>query len=234
MLYKRARIKGTRKTKITLYLFGTALLIVGLLLLINIYMVESAKGRIITEEKAAQESFDCILVLGAGVWGERPSPMLEDRLLQGIKLYNIGVSDRLLVSGDHGSKEYDEVNIMKKFAVDKGVPSEHVFMDHAGFDTYSSLYRTRDIFKAEKIVIVTQKYHLYRSLYISKSLGLDAYGVASDPRLYAGQIKRDFREILARAKAFATVIIKPEPKYLGESIPVAGNGDITNDDTLVK
>lgn len=106
--------------------------------------------------------------------------MLEDRLKQGIKLYELGASDRLLMSGDHGRKEYDEVNVMKKFAIDAGVPSEHIFMDHAGFSTYESLYRARDIFQADRIIIVTQKYHLYRAMYIAEKLGLEAYGVASD------------------------------------------------------
>lgn len=232
MEYKIARQTkaATCRRRYAKAVFGAMALLIAVLLVINYYIVESTKGRIIAEESAKGVGADCILVLGAGVWGDRPSPMLEDRLLQGIQLYDMGVSDRLLVSGDHGRAEYDEVNIMKEFAVDKGVPSEHVFMDHAGFNTYDSLYRTRDIFQAEKIIIVTQGYHLYRALYIAESLGLDAYGVASDPRRYAGQAKRDAREILARAKAFIIVAIKPEPKYLGEVIPVTGDGDMTNDE----
>ena len=174
--------------------------------------------------------FDCILVLGAGVRdGGRPSPMLEDRLLQGLELYKNGCSDRLLMSGDHGRKEYDEVNVMKQFAVDRGIASEHVFMDHAGFSTYESLYRARDIFETERIIIVTQKYHIYRALYIADKLGLEAYGVASDPRRYAGQDLRDLREIVARVKDCFTVMLKPKPTYLGETIPISGNGDLTND-----
>jgi vancomycin permeability regulator SanA len=173
---------------------------------------------------------DCIIVLGAGVWdGGRPSPMLEDRLLQGIELYQNGASDRLLMSGDHGRKEYDEVNVMKQFAVERGIASEHVFMDHAGFSTYESLYRAKDVFEAGKVVVVTQKYHMYRALYIADKLGLHAYGVASDPRRYAGQDLRDLREVLARVKDFFIVIVRPKPTYLGETIPVSGNGDLTND-----
>jgi len=133
------------------------------------------------------------------------------------------------MSGDHGRKEYDEVNVMKQFAIDRGIASEHVFMDHAGFSTYESLYRARDIFETERIIIVTQKYHIYRALYIADKLGLEAYGVASDPRRYAGQNIRDLREIAARVKDYFTVIIKPTPTYLGETIPINGNGDLTND-----
>lgn len=230
MVYKQERkITFNAKRKFLIVTLSAAIILIVLLLSINIYMVESTEDRILGEEDAAVIGGDCILILGAGVWGDRPSPMLEDRLLQGIQLYNIGASDRLLVSGDHGRNEYDEVNIMKKYAVDREIPSEHVFMDHAGFDTYNSLYRARDIFKAKKVIVVTQKYHLYRALYIAESLGLDAYGVSSDPRRYAGQAKRDIREIIARAKDFITVIIKPAPRYLGEAIPVSGNGDDTND-----
>lgn len=155
--------------------------------------------------------------------------MLEDRLLQGIELYENGASNRLLMSGDHGRKEYDEVNVMKQFAMDRNIVSEHIFMDHAGFSTYESLYRARDVFKAKKIIVVTQEYHLYRALYIAEKLGLEAYGVASDPRQYAGQEYRELREIFARVKDFFNVIFKPEPTYLGEAIPVSGNGDLTND-----
>jgi SanA protein len=190
----------------------------------------SVKGRIIAPDEAASLDADCILVLGAGVWDNgRPSPMLVDRLLQGIELYKNGFSDRLLMSGDHGRKEYDEVNVMKQFAIDRGIASEHVFMDHAGFSTYESLYRARDIFETERIIIVTQKYHIYRALYIADKLGLEAYGVASDPRRYAGQSIRDLREIAARVKDYFTVMIKPKPTYLGETIPISGNGDLTND-----
>jgi vancomycin permeability regulator SanA len=133
------------------------------------------------------------------------------------------------MSGDHGSEDYDEVNTMKDYAIDKGIDSENIFMDHAGFSTYESLYRARDVFKIKKIIIVTQRYHLYRALYIANSLGLDAYGVASDPQQYVGQELREIREIVARVKDFFIVIVKPYPKYLGDAIPVNGNGDKTND-----
>ena len=133
------------------------------------------------------------------------------------------------MSGDHGRVEYDEVNIMKDFAIKQGIPSENIFMDHAGFSSYESIYRAKEIFKAEKIVLATQEYHLYRSFYIANELGIEAYGVGSDPRPYTGAIYREIREILARNKDFAKCIFKPEPTYLGDAIPVSGNGDVTND-----
>ncbi len=211
-------------------LLAAVLLMSMSMLLINLKVKNSVKARILTPDEAAEMKADCILVLGAGVWENgRPSQMLEDRLLQGIELYQAGASNRLLMSGDHGRVAYDEVNVMKSYAIDRGVPSENVFMDHAGFSTYDSMYRARDIFQAKKVIIVTQRYHLYRALYVAEALGLEAYGVASDPRQYAGQNNRELREIAARIKDFLYVLVKPKPTYLGDAIPVYGNGDITND-----
>lgn len=201
------------------------------LLSINAIVIHSGGKYILSAEQAVELSdVDCILVLGCGVLPSgRPSAMLRDRLTRSVELYEAGVSEKLLMSGDHGTSQYDEVNTMKRFAIDGGVPSEHIFMDHAGFSTYESMYRAKEIFCAQKVVIVTQKYHLYRAIYVARALGLDAYGVAAAGDDYGGQIYRDIREVLARNKDFLTSIFKPEPAYLGEVIPVSGNGDMTND-----
>ena len=197
--------------------------------IINIYVVSSTKKQIIKYHDADLKDIDCILILGAGIWGNQPSPMLHDRLVEGISLYQNGVAPKIVMSGDHGKVDYDEVNVMKSFAIDRGVPSSDIFMDHAGFSTYESLYRIKEIFQAQKIVIVTQEYHLYRALYIANCLGIEAYGVNSDPRIYVNQRGRDVREVLARVKDVVHCIIKPEPTYLGDVISLKGNGDITND-----
>ena len=206
------------------------IIIVLIILLINLYVKNSTKNQIIEKgDYSTLKNIDCIIILGAGIWGDKPSPMLEDRLKEGILLYNNEVSDKIIMSGDHGREEYDEVNTMKKYAIENGIPSENIFMDHAGFSSYESIYRAKEIFNAKKVVIVTQKYHLYRALYIANQLGLEAYGVGADPRQYVGAIYREAREILARNKDFIKCIFKPEPTYLGDTIPVSGNGDITND-----
>lgn len=224
---KRSRIRIAR---VFLYLMLVFVVGMGIILAINGYVKASVKDRILSAEDASEINADCILVLGAGVWsGGRPSFMLEDRLNQAIDLYKKGVSQKLLMSGDHSREDYDEVNVMKKYAMDAGIESQNIFMDHAGFSTYESIYRARDIFQAENIIIVTQKYHLYRALYIADQLGVTAYGVASDPRDYRGQSYREFREVLARVKDYFYVIFKPEPTFLGEAIPINGNGDLTND-----
>ena len=197
----------------------------------NGHVKSTTASQILSPEQAAQLcEVDCILVLGCLVKADgTPSDMLEDRLFQGIALYQNGTSPKLLMSGDHGQIEYDEVNTMKAFAIQAGVPSEDVFMDHAGFSTYESIYRAKEIFGADKIVIVTQEYHLYRALYVAKSLGIEAYGVSADLRTYAGQTKRDVREILARIKDLAYTVFKPEPTYLGDPISLQDSGDVTND-----
>lgn len=197
---------------------------------INSYIKSSTESLIISKDEALNVDPDCLIVLGAGVRSDgSPSPMLQDRLKTGIELYEKGVSDRLLMSGDHTKKGYDEVNIMKSYAIGRGIPSEHVFMDHAGISTYDSIYRAKKIFQAEKIIIVTQEYHLHRALHIAEKLGLEAYGVSADARVYAGQELRELREKAARAKDFFKAILKPSSRIGGEAIPVSGNGDITND-----
>ena len=206
------------------------ILVVATVLAINAHVVNSTENRIISAEEAEKLSdVDCIIVLGCLVKSDgTPSDMLADRLRRGVELYEDGAAPKILMSGDHGQIEYDEVTAMKKYAVESGVPSSDVFMDHAGFSTYESIYRAKEIFGADKIIIVTQEYHLHRALYIAESLGVEAYGVSADFRSYSGQTVRDIREILARNKDFMTSLFKPEPTYLGEFIDVSGDGDVTN------
>ena len=222
---------GKRKQRMFGYIAVLILMIISLTAAgIHTYVKNAYKGRIITPEQAVDLEADCILVLGAGVWGTRPSHALEDRLIQGVDLYWKGVSDKLLMSGDHGSADYDEVNVMKRYAVERDVPSEDVFMDHAGFSTYESLIRAREVFQVKKVVIVTQEFHLYRSLYIANKLGLEAYGVSSDFRVYTDEAYMEKREVLARIKDFFSVLFRFTPANMGEPIPIDGNGDITNDE----
>ena len=220
--------------RILLLLLCLALLGGVTALSINGYVKTSTANQILTPEEAAElTDVDCILVLGCYVHDSgHPSDMLADRLRRGIELYQAGASPKLLMSGDHGQRDYNEVKAMKLEAMEEGIPSEDVFMDHAGFSTYESIFRARDIFAADKIIIVTQEYHLYRALHIANALGVEAYGVAADYHTYVGQAYRELCEILARNKDFATSILKPAPTYLGEVIPVSGDGDLTNDDDM--
>lgn len=207
-------------------------IIVGIYaLIVNGYVVSSAKKEIISPEEAADlTDVDCIIVLGCLVRPSgKPSDMLADRLRRGVELYESGAAPKILMSGDHGQKEYNEVQTMKQYALDAGIESSDIFMDHAGFCTYDSIYRAKEIFGAKKIIIVSQEYHLHRALLIAQKLGVEAVGVASDYHTYGGQTYRDIREIIARNKDFLYTIIKPKPKYLGEAIPISGDGNLTQD-----
>ena len=210
---------------------GLCLLGAGIVFGIDAYVLHSTSAQMLTTQEAALlEDVDCILVLGCKVHSDgAPSAMLEDRLRRGVELFHAGAAPKLLMSGDHGTMTYNEVQSMKQYAIDHEIPSSDIFMDHAGCSTYESIYRARDIFQAKKIIIVTQEYHLHRALYIAAALGIEAYGVDADYRSYSGQTARDIREILARNKDFFTSIFQPEPTYLGEAIPIWSNGDLTND-----
>ena len=202
---------------------------------VDAYTVLSTRDRILTIDRTAElDDVDCIIVLGCKVQSDgSPSHMLNDRLEVGVDVYyglsKNGKGSKLLMSGDHGTEEYNEVYTMKRFAIAEGIESSEIFMDHAGFSTYESIYRAKEIFGADKIIIVTQEYHLYRALHIADALGVEAYGVSADLRTYAGQLKFSAREILARNKDFITVIFQPDPTYLGEKISLDGSGDVTND-----
>ncbi len=197
--------------KIIKFIFTTILIISIGLISINFYVTYSTKNKILAIDDLKKSDYDLILVLGAGVWNNRPSHLLEDRLLKAIELYDNNIATKILMSGDSGDQYYNEVIVMEKYALDKGVKSDDLLVDPYGFATYDSLYRTKEVFNAKKIIIVTQDYHLYRSLYIGDKLGLEVYGYSANIRSFNDQLKWDIREFLARAKDFFKVIIKPNP-----------------------
>jgi len=228
-MIKDNRTKLSKKKRVLIIL--AVLLIAAVLLPVatSYYVMASTQDRIITLDEAAGMNADTILVLGARVWDNgQPSGILKDRINTGVDLYEAGASDRLLMSGDHGQDEYDEVNAMKDYAIEKGVAPAVIFMDHAGFSTYESLYRARDVFQVKTVVIVSQQYHLYRALYIARALGLDAYGVSCDTREYNAYLLFDVRETLARCKDVLYSLFQPLPTYLGDIIPITGDGSLTN------
>ena len=197
---------------------------------INIYMIESTKDMIINvDDKRNIKDVDAIVVLGCKAYDDYPSLMLQYRLNKGIEVYN-ELNSKLLLTGDHGKKDYDEVNVMKKYVLSSGIDENDIFLDHAGFNTYDSLYRVKEVFNAKKIVIITQKYHLYRALYIAHALNLEAYGIIADDIPYKSiMLKNEIREVLSRDKNFFKVIFKPKSKYLGEKINLDDSGVITQD-----
>lgn len=212
------------------YLFRFFLVLVLFMIIINVIVIYGTKDKIFTTYSSDYfDNVDCILILGAGIYGNYPTLMLKSRLDDGLVLYKIN-NKKILVSGDHVSDSHDEVSVMKDYLIGHGVPSQEVLMDHFGISTYDSLYRAKEIYQVKSVVIVTQKYHLYRSLYVASSLGLEAYGYYDVDASFSNQFVRDVREFFARVKDFFKSIINPEAIYLGDSIPIDSNGDVTNGD----
>ena len=230
--------KGMKKAAMAvgIYLVSLALMVLLAVTLVSGAVKSRTEDRVMsTEDMSDVYGVDCIIVLGAYVKNNgQPSDMLRDRLDTAITLYNAGISDRILVSGDHGRAEYNEVGIMKKYLVENGIPESDIFMDHAGFSTYDTMCRAKDVFLTEshykRVVVVTQEYHLYRALYIAENIGRDAYGVSADLHTYRGQFKRDIREVLARFKDHFSCYLELEPTFLGDPISIYGDGNDTNDE----
>lgn len=206
------------------------LLFLLLVMVINTAVIGYAEPYILTMSQAEAKNADCVLVPGAKVYRSgNLSAVLEDRVKTGISLYKNHSGKKLLLSGDHGQKQYDEVNSMKKYALESNVPLDDIFLDHAGFSTYESMYRAQKVFGVKEVVIVTQTFHLYRAVYIARRLGMDAYGVSSSLRPYLTQNYMDLREIPARFKDFFAVIFLPKPTYLGDPIDISASGAQTHD-----
>ena len=196
---------------------------------LNLYVTTSTNDSVVTVNSVPSDAkADCILILGASVRANRkPSPMLLKRLERGLELYRKKAASKILVSGDNATVAYNEVKVMREWLQAKGVPPQDIFEDHAGFSTYESMYRARDVFKVKRMIVVTQRYHLARAIYTGDALGLKVWGVAANGNNYSGQLKRDMREWVARVKDLGKSIYKPEPRFLGPALPISGDGRAT-------
>lgn len=195
----------------------------------NAAAILSSRDDIVDAQEAVSFDADAIIVLGASVLPDgTPSGILRDRLDDGIALYFAGAAPKLIMSGDNGTESYNECWAMKRYAIAQGVPSEDIFCDHAGFSTYETMYRARNVFGAERVVIATQTYHLYRAIYDAQGVGMEAIGVPSDYGDYANQLWYDVREIFARTKDFFQVLFKVESTYVGDPISLDQSGDVTD------
>lgn len=223
--------KSKKWGKRTMGIFISLLIVSLVIVILAISNVNSYKKYIYNIEDIPKGE-DAIIVLGAGVKNDgTPSDILADRLETSIEVYNEGAAGALILSGDHGREEYNEVGAMKDYVLKNNIDESIVFMDHAGFSTYDTMYRAKEIFKVKSAIIVTNEYHLPRALYIARKLGIEAYGVKSDKRGYQLMDSYKKREALAKLKDFAYVnILKPEPKFLGESIHVStSDGRLTEE-----
>lgn len=163
------------------------------------------------------------IVFGAGIRADgTPSKYLRDRLDAGVLLYKSGKVKRLLLSGDNGSNRYDELKVMKEYCANAGVPAADIFVDYAGFDTYSTVYRAKDLFKVDEAIMVTQVYHLERAIFLGEKMGISCVGFAADNGSYQLAAKNEFREQLALVKSFVDVSRNRKPKYYGGNIDIRG------------
>lgn len=194
---------------------------------INIHVITTAEAFIVSSDEARDfatgSGVDCILVLGASVSEAGPSPILANRIDKGLELFGMGTASIMLLSGDNGTDDYNEVQAMKNYALKNGanvgLTAENVYLDYAGFSTYDSAVRCKDVFQARRVVIVTQRYHLYRAVYNARLVGLEVVGVAAKDTAY-GQKSRDLREIPARVKDFFLTHIGYTPKIMGDPVPL--------------
>lgn len=218
------------KKKVPFLFVSAALAIIGIFIL-YLYMEFAYNSAI--KPVADLPAADAVLVFGALVYSDQQvSEVVAKRLNVGAQVYKSGKAPKIIVSGDHGRKDYDEVAAMKNYLLALDIPPDDIFLDHAGFNTYDSIYRAKEIFAIQNVILVTQEIHLKRAMYIADQLGLKASGAIAPP--YTGEIMlQRIREIGARCKAFIQAgILKPEPKFLGEKIPVFSNSGTVTDDKL--
>ncbi|MBJ7331241.1 MAG: YdcF family protein [Solirubrobacteraceae bacterium] len=221
---------GTRRRRMLVlgFIAGLGLLGAGALLVSNVVVLLGSRDDIVDSPAQAPHA-QAAIVLGALVHQDgRMSGMLADRVSVGAELYRSGKVDKVLVSGDHGTRGYDEVNAMRRGLLAAGVPERDIFTDHAGFDTWSTVVRARKVFAVDSALIVTQDFHLPRAVWLGERAGLDVHGVSADLHGYGSQEKRSgVREWLARPKALSEVVTGRDPRFLGPQIPISGDGRAT-------
>lgn len=218
-LLRNKWVKRLMVVSITMVIF-----MITLVSVVTIHIQNFSKPYIYDAKSTVKPTCYTALVLGASVHRDGSlSSVLLDRVNSSLELYKSGKVKRFLLSGDHGQTDYDEVNTMKNYLIKQGVDSADIFLDHAGFDTYSSMVRAKEVFKVDSLYIVTQQYHLYRAVYIARKIGLNAYGYVADKRNYSAIIKYTLREWLANVKSWMWVNTNHKPIYLGDSILITGD-----------
>lgn len=204
-------------------------LILALFVFTNERIISTTKDQIYANIDDLPES-QAVLILGAKVYSNgNLSPYLRDRADTAIAVYSAGKAHKILISGDHGQDEYDEVNAIKDYVLLQGVPDEDIFLDHAGFDTYDSLVRARFVFNVTSLIVSTQDFHVARAVYIGNAQGIEIAGMSADIQKYENISRNYYREYLARTKSFFDVLISAEPRFLGEAHSIDGDGRSTWD-----
>ena len=192
----------------------------------NYAVIHTSEKNMVSLQSASDYNADAIVVLGASVFADgTPSTILKDRLDDAVLLYGENAAPKIIVSGDNGDASYNESAAMKQYLVSQGIPSEDIFCDYAGFSTYETMYRAKNVFGCSKVVVATQTYHLYRAVYDARGVGMDAIGVASDYHTYQQQDWYNMREIAARVQDVVLTFLKVPSTFVGDAISLDGSGD---------
>lgn len=196
----------------------------------NAWVIHCGRRFVLPPDRCAHAQ--TAIVPGAYVFGKqgRLGTSLQDRVDTAIALFQAGRVDTLLMSGDHGQRDYDEVNAMRGYAEKHGVASGKIFLDHAGFTTYETMVRARRVFQVDSAIVVTNRFHLDRAVFLAKSQGIQAQGVVAEGHADPFASENDQREFSARCKAFLYVyLLRPEPAFLGPVIPITGEAGPSHD-----
>ena len=201
---------------------GVLALLSVIVVVVSYFTIRSGSEKYIYSDTSSLSHAQAVMILGASTLSNGDlSLILKQRVDTAISIYRKGIVDKILVTGDNGTLSYNEVDPVRVYLLKNNIPEKDIFLDHAGFDTYSSMYRARDVFLIESIVVVSQSFHLPRAVYIARHLGLSAVGVSADNCSY---LWRNYvREVFADVKALVDVYLNRQPKYLGPVIPITGN-----------
>ncbi|MDF2475175.1 MAG: hypothetical protein K0S24_658 [Sphingobacterium sp.] len=217
------KIKKFILPAIILCLIGLAVVLVT-----NSNVTAKTEKEIFTELKDVPKT-KVVIIFGAGISGDQPSRYLKDRLDAGILLYKSNKVDKILLSGDNGRNEYDELTVMKLYCQKNGVDTTKIYIDYAGFDSYSTMYRAKHIFKVDTAILVSQKYHLNRCIYLGDQLGIESSGYSADRGIYPGYNYYSFREKLSVTKSVLDIIRNRKPIYLGKPVDINGKSNYTKE-----
>ena len=209
-----------------LLLGAIGLIVVGII----DYKVKAETNPLIYHSVNTIPGANVAIIFGAGIRGDHPTKYLQDRLDKGIELYNSKKKYKLLLSGDNGSNKHDELTVMKHYCYEHGVDTTKIFLDFAGFDTYSTMYRAKHIFKIDKAILVSQEYHLNRAIYIGNKLGIQSVGLSANIGEYRNYNYVRFRECFTIVKSVIDLALNREPHFLGGEIDINGFSNYTKDD----
>jgi len=223
-----------------IFLFRSRFLVLLLILIFvsgilgaNFWVGHIAAGKIFQKVDAI-EDHQIILVLGAGVeQDDKISDVLRDRLDTAVELFTNRKVLRIIISGDNSRENYNETDSMRNYLLEAGIPPRIIFTDYAGFDTFDSIFRAREIFGAEKLILISQEFHLPRAIFLAEKLGIEALGFSANLRKYRNQPQMNLREVLANTKAVGNILFNSKPHFLGEKFDLAGDGTKSWTDTSI-